>query len=107
MLIHGKNELKNRVYWPQLPLSLPGNNSPVQKSWTQSETYLVKREVLRKQCFHFQIFLLSLVSLAFAQDVEIQQDVIAEVVPDQIINADNQVWTFYQIVQILNLWHLP
>ena len=81
MLIHGKNELKNRVYWP--------------------------REVLRKQCFHFQIFLLSLVSLAFAQDVEIQQDVIAEVVPDQIINADNQVWTFYQIVQILNLWHLP
>ena len=46
-------------------------------------------------------------SLAFAQDVEIQQDVIAEVVPDQIINADNQVWTFYQIVQILNLWHLP
>ena len=54
--------------------------------------------MLRKICFHFQILLLSLVSLAFGQDVEIQQDVVAEAIPDQIVVADNQVSTFYQFV---------
>jgi hypothetical protein len=51
-------------------------------------------QLLETYVFLFQIFLLTLVALSLAQDVEVQQDIVAQAIPDQIVIADNQVLRF-------------